>query len=235
MVGKTKQTLCKLFCGQYNSLLGFLFLMFIFRPHTHSDIYLGIWKFLLAVVCFCAVFNCNHPRSIKIITGILAVPSIILSWFNLFHNAELVFVANAVVTVVFLLICTGSIVYDVVVKARVTLETLRGVICAYFMVAFVFGYIYYLIEFITPGSFQLLQQETFTYFYTQYLSEMLYFSFITLLTIGYGDIVAVKEVGQTAVVIEGIIGQFYIAILVARLVSVYSFYSDKKLRSIVKE
>ena len=58
---------------------------------------------------------------------------------------------------------------------------------------------------------------------------MLYFSFITLLTIGYGDIVAIKDVGQTATVIEGIIGQFYVAILVARLVAVYSFYSDKRL------
>ncbi len=58
---------------------------------------------------------------------------------------------------------------------------------------------------------------------------MLYFSFVTLLTIGYGDITAVKDTAQTAVIMEGIIGQFYIAILVARIVSIYSFFSDKKL------
>jgi len=97
------------------------------------------------------------------------------------------------------------------------------------MVAFVFAYVYYLIEFVTPGTFRLATEGLSVFSYTQYLSEMLYFSFVTLLTIGYGDIVAIKDVGQTAAVLEGIIGQFYVAILVARLVSVYTFYGDKQL------
>ncbi len=58
---------------------------------------------------------------------------------------------------------------------------------------------------------------------------MLYLSFITLLTIGFGDIVPIRDMGQTAVVLEGIIGQFYIAILVSRLVGIYSFNSNKRL------
>ena len=44
-----------------------------------------------------------------------------------------------------------------------------------------------------------------------FLSDMFYFSFITLLTIGYEDIVPIIDVSQTAVVMEGIIGQFYVA------------------------
>jgi hypothetical protein len=112
---------------------------------------------------------------------------------------------------------------------------LRGVICAYFLVAFLFAYTYTLVEYFLPGSF-LIQTVIATNLPLVHLfSELLYFSFVTLLTIGYGDIVAIREIGQTVVVIEGMVGQFYIAILVARIVSVYSFYSDKRLLRKIEE
>jgi hypothetical protein len=56
---------------------------------------------------------------------------------------------------------------------------------------------------------------------------MLYFSFVTLLTIGFGDIVAVKDPSQTACVLEGLIGQFYIAILVSKIVAIYALRSKR--------
>ena len=58
---------------------------------------------------------------------------------------------------------------------------------------------------------------------------MMYFSFVTLITIGFGDITPLKDISQTVVILEGIVGQFYVAILVARIVSVYAFYADKEL------
>ncbi|MBS0651185.1 MAG: two pore domain potassium channel family protein [Verrucomicrobia bacterium] len=191
--------------------------------------YVAIWKLFLAGTILSSIFNCHHKRIVKWIASLLAVPSVVLSWLNLAHPSEPVFVANAVLTILFMFVCVTSILYDVVLRAHVTLETLRGVICAYFMVAFAFAYVYFLLEYLVPGTFMFAQGEVSVFSFTRFISEMLYFSFITLLTIGYGDIVAVKDVGQTVTVLEGIIGQFYVAILVARLVSVYSFYSDKRL------
>jgi voltage-gated potassium channel len=214
--------------GHYNLLLLNLTLLFIFRPADRGFIYLGVWKILLTGVFFAAIFNVHHPRVVKNITWFLMVPALVLTWLNLFHHMEILFVADASLTAIFILICTGSIVSDVLIRTKVNLETLRGVICAYFMVGFAFAYIYYLIEYVNPGSFHLIERVS-TFAYNQYLSEMLYFSFITLLTIGFGDITPLKDVAQTATIIEGIIGQFYIAILVARLVSVYAFYQDKRL------
>ncbi len=178
------------------------------------------------MVFFSAIFNVNHPRVVKTITGFLMIPALLLTWLNLFHPMEVLFVSDATLTATFILICTGSIVSDVLVRSKVNLETLRGVICAYFMVGFAFAYIYYLIEYVSPDSFHLIQRVS-TFSFNQYLSEMLYYSFVTLLTIGFGDITPLKNAAQTATIIEGIIGQFYIAILVARLVSVYAFYQSK--------
>jgi len=163
------------------------------------------------------------------VCSVLAVPAVILSWVNLLEDREWVFIANAVVTIFFMAICAYAILQDVILRARVTLETLRGVICAYFMVAFAFAYIYVLIEYLSPGTFHFSNTPVPIAEYSRFLSQMFYFSFITLLTIGFGDITPALDVGETAAVMEGILGQFYIAILVARIVSVYSFHSDKKL------
>lgn len=219
----------KFIMGHYNFLLFFIILLFIFRPYNRSEIYTGTWIFLLASTILASIFNCHHHRIVKWTAFVLAIPTVIFSWLNLLHPSEFEFLGNTICTILFMTLCATSILYDVVLRAHVTLETLRGVICAYFMVAFVFAYIYYVIEYLNPGTFQFAQKEISFFSYTYYISEMLYFSFITLLTIGYGDIVAIQDVGQTFAVLEGIIGQFYVAMLVARLVSVYSFYSDKRL------
>ena len=217
------------FSGYYSLLLIFLFLLFILRPYDRGFVYLSIWKGCLTVVFFSSIFNCKHNRVIQITAMILGIPTFILTWVNLFDTNQNMLVINALFTVLFISCVTASILYDVIMRARVTLETLRGVICAYFMIAFAFGYMFYLVEFLVPGTIHFEGRTVLIQNFTHFLSEMLYFSFVTLLTIGYGDVTAVYDTGQTIAVIEGIIGQFYIAILVARIVSVYAFYSERKL------
>ena len=230
-----KKSYFRFFSGYYNLLLAFLFALFILRPYDRGVIYQGVWKFILIAVLVAAIFNCKHSKRIKCLVTVLAIPVVLFSWTNLFIRTDIIFVLKAMSTILFMLISTASIIHDVVLRARVTFETLRGVVCAYFMVAFAFAYAYYLIEYIHPGSMHIANKEISVLTYSHYLSVMLYFSFITLLTIGFGDIVAVSDVGQTVAVIEGIIGQFYIAILVARLVSVYSFLSDKRLLRVLEK
>jgi hypothetical protein len=53
------------------------------------------------------------------------------------------------------------------------------------------------------------------------LTDLLYFSFSTLTTIGFGDMVPITRPGQVAAILEGIIGTLFLAILIAKLVGVY--------------
>lgn len=226
---KLSKRVIDFFSGYYSVLLIFLFLLFILRPYDRGVLYLAIWKGCLTIVLFSSIFNCKHHRHVQIFAMIFGIPSLLLPWIDLFDANDKILVMNALFSTIFIGFIAASILYDVILKARVTMETLRGVICAYFMIAFAFAYLYYAIEFFVPGSFHFAGRAVSIHDFMHFLSEMMYFSFTTLLTIGYGDIVAVFDTGQTAAIIEGIIGQFYIAILVARLVSVYSFYSDKRL------
>lgn len=219
----------RFFSGHYNLLLLLLVMIFIFRPYNPSLLYFGCWKIFLTATLVSAIFNCDHTKWVKRIISFLAIPSLILTWIDLFTDQHFIVISFAFFTILFIFVCTTSILYDVLLKAQVNLETLRGVICAYFLVAFMFSYIYFLIEFIEPASFSINGKIIPIFPHPYYLSQMLYLSFVTLLTIGFGDIVPVKDMGQTAVVLEGIIGQFYIAILVSRLVGIYSLSSNNRL------
>lgn len=215
--------------AHYNYLLILLIILFIFRPYDQGFTYLAIWKSFFACTILTAIFNCKHHLRVKVAAISAAIPTFVLGWVELYHSSQLIFVIHIFFILCFLWVCTTSIIYDVILHAKVTIETLRGVVCAYFMIAFVFAYMYYLIEYLMPGSFQLIHRDVSFVTYSNNLAELMYFSFVTLLTIGFGDITPLGDVAQTVVIMEGIIGQFYIAILVARIVSVYAFFNDARL------
>lgn len=213
--------------GYFTQLLVSLILLFISRPYNRGAIYTAIWEFFLILVFFSAIFNCDHPKKIKIIAICLAIPALLFEWLNLFFPTTLFTLFFLIFMIIFVVVTTTSIVQKVVINARVRMETLRGVVCAYFMLAFGFAFTFFFLELIHPESFHFSYLDPSITKQHLFLSEMLYFSFVTLLCIGYGDIIAVKDVAQTVVILEGIIGQFYIAILVSRLVAVYSFFEHK--------
>lgn len=213
--------------GYFCQLLLSLILLFMFRPYDRGLVYTSIWQLLFVVVFLSAIFNCNHSRKVKIAASFFGIPALVFHFVHLFTPNMTFVILFLACVIIFTFITTASIIKRVVLNARVRLETLRGVVCAYFMVAFGFSFIFYLIDVLNPGTFHADFFNTEMASHARYLSEMMYFSFVTLLCIGYGDIIAVKDIGQTFTILEGIIGQFYIAILVSRLVSVYSFFEHK--------
>lgn len=209
--------------GYYKFLLFFFIMLFISRPYFHQGVvYVIIWKVFLTGAFISAVFNVKQNSYVKKIAVIFAILALVSNWCEMCFTNIYLIETTLIFTIIFMGICTVSVVYNVILRAKVTLETLRGVVCAYFMLAFVFAYIYYLIEYLVPGSFLLVEKDIAFGIGSSYLSQLMYFSFVTLLTIGYGDIIPLFGFSQTAVVVEGIIGQFYIAILVSRIVAVYS-------------
>lgn len=209
-------------------LLVYLILLFFFRPSDKGMVYIGLWQLIFTGVFFASVFNCQHTVHTKALSICFGIPALILNWVAIFYPLTWIIALFLACTTIFIAICAVSILARVILHAKVTLETLRGAICVYFMFGFAFAFCFYFIDIVYPASFHIDGNTFAGYSHTHYMSEMFYFSFVTLLTIGFGDIVPAREVAQTFTILEGIIGQFYIAILVARLVSVYALFNKKQ-------
>lgn len=100
-------------------------------------------------------------------------------------------------------------------RARVVdAEHLYAALGAYLMAGVFFGVLYWVLEQIKPGTFAAPAPFSHT--------TAVYFSFVTLATLGYGDIAPRGDIARGIAIIEGVGGQLFLAVLVARLVSLYA-------------
>ncbi len=109
---------------------------------------------------------------------------------------------------------------NVLSAGPVTINRLIGSVCVYMMVAVIFALLNVLTNWLLPGSYDNLRATTLP----EQLPEFLYFSFVTITTLGYGDISPVGSLARMLAILEAIFGMFYIAILVASLVGMQVSY-----------
>lgn len=120
----------------------------------------------------------------------------------------------------FIAYVAALILWNVLQHEQVTIDTLAGATCAYMLLGLVFAPIYLLVEHTHPGSFGI--PEGWRIGPTRDIAPaMVYFSFVTLTTVGFGDIAPTGPTAGGLVIVEAIIGPLYLAITVARLVGLH--------------
>jgi Ion channel len=112
-------------------------------------------------------------------------------------------------------LCAAATALRFAMRARaVESEHIYAALSAYLLVGVFFGLFYYVIEQIEPGTFNVSGDFSRV--------SAIYFSFVTLATLGYGDIVPRSDVARGLAILEGVGGQLFLAVLVARLLNLYS-------------
>jgi len=119
------------------------------------------------------------------------------------------------IILVSLFYCGGVILRSLLKTRTVSANEILGTINLYLILGFIWSYVYLFLEKHHPGSFNLTVSDG------QLAQKLLYFSFTTLTTLGYGDITPQTPTAQMPAVMEAIIGQFYVAIVVTYLLSLY--------------
>lgn len=114
-----------------------------------------------------------------------------------------------------LMICIGIILSVVFRSKRITLDGNFAAFVAYLLLAFAFGLIYNFLIIRSPDSFKGALSTN------NHFGDVIYFSLVTIATLGYGDIVPATNAARTIATIEAVIGQFYVAVIVAVLVGLF--------------
>jgi hypothetical protein len=129
-------------------------------------------------------------------------------------------IAALLATAAYVAFVAGHVLVAVVRPARVTANTIVGAICVYLLLAQVFGLVYFALEMHSPGAIvgAGLQPDVADGQPHLYFHQFLYFSVITLTTLGYGDIMPASPVARSLVMLEAMLGQFFLAVFVARFV-----------------
>ncbi len=168
------------------------------------------------IVLVAALFTIGARRGPIVLLGATLAGHVL----EFVHPEAAIQILAATVRVAFLAYVGVAVIARVLRERNVTYDTLAGAACGYMLIGLTFGNLLYVYELIQPGSFTI--PATFSAAASFEVREvLLYFSFVTLTTVGYGDVLPANPGAGGLAVAEAIIGQLYLAVTVARLVGLH--------------
>ena len=200
-------------CRRYEILFYTLLLTMVAAPLVAAlELPGALLELMLAANLLAAVIPVSTGRGRRVlltIVAVLLVARAATAWLG--HPA--VSVLTLGLWTLLAMFATGGALRFAMRAATVDAEHLYAALSAYLLAGIFFGIFYWVLEHVGPGTFNAPAE----------FSRMsaIYFSFITLATLGYGDIVPRTDVARGLAIVEGVGGQLFLAVLVARLVSLY--------------
>ncbi|MFL6501685.1 MAG: ion channel [Candidatus Udaeobacter sp.] len=202
-------------------LLVALALLFFFFPFVEEvkggDVIIAV---LLSLVLLSAVLAVADRKGVFFIALVLAIPAIAGRWINHFRPDLIpspVFLVAGLTLIAFVV---ANLLRFVLRAPSVNTEVLCASISAYLMLGLLWTLAYWLVAQVNPNAFAFNTasgtKQTMAGF------DAFYFSFITLSTVGYGDITPVSRIARWLAATEAMTGLLYVTVLIARLVSLYS-------------
>ena len=175
-------------------------------------------KLTLSLLLFGALYAVVSERRLFRVLGAVLLPLIIGNWaFDPAVHSLWAQLTSSMI-MLFLLTTTISILASIIAAQRVTTDVIFGAVAVYMLVGVIVAVLFQLLHDIGSGgvitNIDKVGQAAF--------AEYVYFSFITLTSVGYGDFAPVTPAARTLALATGIFGQLYIAILIAKLVGIYT-------------
>src|SRR2546430_1440939 len=202
-------------------LLMALAVFFIWAPFVEEIeggelIVSGLFSLVL-VAGVLAVADRKRVLVIALVLGIPAIDGRLINHFRPDLIPPAVFLVAGLILIAFVV---GNLLRFVLRAPSVNTEVLCASISAYLMLGLMWTMAYWLVDQLTPGGAFSFNTNTGTRSMNGFTG--FYFSFITLSTVGYGDITPVSRIARWLAAMEAMTGLLYVAVLIARLVSLYS-------------
>jgi hypothetical protein len=205
--------------ARFRLLLGILLSLFVVLPIFEFRLLLDAILTTLVVVTLVLVIDTAKLLKVALV---FALFSIVSNWAALWVNSTTVKLLGSSAELIFLILLASVILNEVFRAQHINIETISGAICVYLLMGLMWSHVYTITELIEPNSFNNLGFNAHEPLDSDWISKLSlqlnYYSFVTLSTLGYGDITPVTRVAKSFATLEAILGQLYLAVLIARLV-----------------
>jgi hypothetical protein len=169
-----------------------------------------------------AVMVCATSRRHLYVALGLGIPAAVLGWITGSPDAGIVSQLESLFTVSLFFFVVALMLRRIFRTGVVTKETLYLAISTYLLVGVVWTIFYIVLEMLQPGSFSFPDHSAAATF----SAELYYFSFVTMTTLGYGDVTPISPIAKSMAILEAVSGVMFLGILVARLLGRYQADPD---------
>ena len=182
-------------------------------------------KFLMtiffSVILFSGLYAVSRKKSGFVIALIIGLPMFAAEWASNFVEIPHLSLVAKIFGAIFFAYTTIIILSYIYSEKEVTTELIYGAVCAYFLMGLMWACVFFVLEMLQPGSFNVASDIDISY------SHFSYYSFVTLTTLGYGDITPLSYPARSLSSVEAVTGQLYLAVMIAGLVGLYISQSRK--------
>jgi voltage-gated potassium channel len=219
--------------GKYIYLLAALLLLFVVSPVAEDyGVGYAVLDASSTVILLATIFAIAGERRPMYFAVPLAAVTLLANWVGYaLHDGRIYIVATAAYSL-FFLFAAGHIIRGILKEKRVTWDVVLGGVSGYLLIGLTFANLFTTIGLIHPGAFAGVHESgPITAAPTSSLdrdTDLIYFSFTTLTTLGYGDVLPVAHLARHMAALEGILGQIYLAVFVARLVGLHIVHSTTR-------
>jgi hypothetical protein len=181
--------------------------------------YLGVWAataldIWFALIILAGVVSISRRRSAAVVVTALLMTGVGVHIADNWISATSLDGIEASLDLVVISILVVLILMQVYRAGPVTRQRIEGAIAVYLLLGVLWSQIYFMVHFFDPGALQGVSDTEH-----RLASRLMYFSFVTLTSTGYGDVTPLTPPAQSLANLESVVGQLYPAILLARLVS----------------
>lgn len=181
---------------------------------------------LISCMLILIIHTLSTRRTVYYIALILVIPALLLGWANIILDIPLLDIISGISLITVYALTVIILFRDLVSSSDITQDTIYGAICTYLLFGHMWGTTYYTIASLNPSVFIFDQTVYPTGALQQF--DLVYFSFITLTTTGFGDIVPNAGLVKMLAIFETVIGTIFIAVFMARLVGNLTVSAGKK-------
>lgn len=219
-----RSLLARFFRWRFSLLLLALLSVMLVHPlvQQETNLTLGLAAISTAVMVSVLITLFQSKRA-RIIAALLGIPSLIVLFagrFVIVNTHGALIVTLHAFPIAFLSLTVVVILARTFTEGSVTVDRINGAFCGYLMIGLTFGHLYCLAEWAQPGSISIHERlGAFPGDLHHRFSMLCYFSLVTLTTVGFGDIAPISPGARTLAWMEAVIGQFYVAVVVAQLVA----------------
>jgi len=209
--------------GRFLILFGMLVLILLLTPYISNEPYLIAALFIATPLA--GVHAASYNRRNMIVAVILLVPAVVLGTTHNIGASNLEAWIYHLSATAFYGYTAVIVVNNVLRQKNITPNTIYGALSAYLLLGLTWSFAYAAIEGLSPGSFYV--DPAYDADGVLERRDFLYYSFVTLTTLGYGDILPLSAKARSMAALEAICGVLYTATLVASLVGRMKSDPDK--------
>ncbi len=203
-------------------LIAFLFLL-VAAPAlaTVFDLRL-LFDLFMTLIFAVSIYTVSVKRWHYVISTVFFAVTVPAIWIEYIFPGRAAYVVSQSMGVLFFLFVGLRTTVNLIRAKKITANTIFAAIVVYLIAGVLWSGIYSMLEMVHPDSFNLGGIDVRSAAY-----RMLYFSFVTLTTLGYGDLAPLTDMASAFVILEAIFGQMYITVLIAWLVGRYISESEE--------